>query len=303
MRSCACVCVRFNQPTNHAIESPHRNQIPPHKTVNLPCVVEVHKTVDQVTLFKSGDVGQMVVVYGAYVRVCVCLCFVCLFCELPHRSRSRSHAEPHPTPHTHPSPHPHPEHPGSEAEMWEDIKKEQEERERVKGQGVQEGPAGQAAAQALQRQLDYYPSGLTPPTTHIVRRRFAETRMHGPYPVRRALRLFFLRCLYVLRVSRGLAPRRLTPAQPHTPSPNNPFKRQNGQAEVVSKVQGRLAAHVAALEEKGKELADEVLEDVVDFEDYMVRDLVWLGSGRMIWGVGWMQGWVGWVFRTPIHTN
>lgn len=33
--------------------------------MNLPCVVEVHKTVDQVTLFKSGDVGQMVVVYGA----------------------------------------------------------------------------------------------------------------------------------------------------------------------------------------------------------------------------------------------
>ena len=32
--------------------------------VNLPCVVEVHKTVDQVTLFKSGDVGQMVIVYA-----------------------------------------------------------------------------------------------------------------------------------------------------------------------------------------------------------------------------------------------
>eukprot|EP00952_Eustigmatos_sp_NYUAD-ZCMA_P010907 44490-Eustigmatos_ZCMA.PRE.1 len=27
-------------------------------SVNLPCVVEVQKTVDQVTLFKSGDVGQ-----------------------------------------------------------------------------------------------------------------------------------------------------------------------------------------------------------------------------------------------------
>ena len=39
------------------------------------------------------------------------------------------------------------------------------------------------------------------------------------------------------------------------------------QAEVVSKVQGELAAHVAALEEK-KEVA-EVVEDVVDFEDYM----------------------------------
>lgn len=65
--------------------------------------------------------------------------------------------------------------------MWEDIKREQEERERVRGQG-QDG--GGQAAQALQKQLDYYPSGLTPPTTHIVRRRFAETRMHGPYPVR-----------------------------------------------------------------------------------------------------------------------
>lgn len=64
--------------------------------------------------------------------------------------------------------------------MWADIKAEQEERKRVQGQG-QDG--GGQAAQALQKQLDYYPSGLTPPTTHIVRRRFAETRMHGPYPV------------------------------------------------------------------------------------------------------------------------
>lgn len=40
------------------------------------------------------------------------------------------------------------------------------------------------------------------------------------------------------------------------------------QPEVVSKVQGELAAHVAALEEK-REVA-EVVEDVVDFEDYMV---------------------------------
>lgn len=39
--------------------------------MNLPCVVEVHKTVDQVTLFKSGDVGQMVVVYGMCVLVFV----------------------------------------------------------------------------------------------------------------------------------------------------------------------------------------------------------------------------------------
>ncbi len=68
----------------------------------------------------------------------------------------------------------------TEADMWADIKAEQEERKRVQGQG-QDG--GGQAAQALQKQLDYYPSGLTPPTTHIVRRRFAETRMHGPYPV------------------------------------------------------------------------------------------------------------------------
>lgn len=32
--------------------------------MNLPCVVEVHKTVDKATLFKSGDIGQMVIVYG-----------------------------------------------------------------------------------------------------------------------------------------------------------------------------------------------------------------------------------------------
>ena len=60
-----------------------------------------------------------------------------------------------------------------------DIRKEQEERDKVRGQGTDGG--GQA--QELQKQLDYYPSGLTPPTTNIVRRRFAETRMHGPYPV------------------------------------------------------------------------------------------------------------------------
>lgn len=32
--------------------------------------------------------------------------------------------------------------------------------------------------------MDYYPSGLTPPTTGIVRRRFMETRTEGPYAVR-----------------------------------------------------------------------------------------------------------------------
>lgn len=53
----------------------------------------------------------------------------------------------------------------------------------MKGQGQDGGGKAAAQAQALQKQLDYYPSGLTPPTRHIVRRRFAETRMHGPYPV------------------------------------------------------------------------------------------------------------------------
>lgn len=27
--------------------------------VNLPCVVEVHKTIDNSTLFKCGDIGQV----------------------------------------------------------------------------------------------------------------------------------------------------------------------------------------------------------------------------------------------------
>jgi len=136
----------------------------------LPCVVEVHKTVDYVTLFKSGDVGQMVVVYA------------------------------------------------DESELLEDLRREEEERDKIRQKG---GRDGQAEAElSLRQQLDYYHSGLTPPTTNIVRRRFAETRMHGPYP----------------------------PA-------------------IVAKVQGELAAHVAALEEK-REVA-EIVEDVVDFEDYM----------------------------------
>ena len=103
-------------------------------------------------------------------------------------------------------------------DLLEDLKREEEEREKIRQKG---GRDGQAEAElSLQQQLDYYHSGLTPPTTHIVRRRFAETRMHGPYP-----------------------------------------------PEMVAKVQGELAAHVAALEEK-REVA-EVVEDVVDFEDYM----------------------------------
>lgn len=32
--------------------------------------------------------------------------------------------------------------------------------------------------------LDYFPSGLTPPTTNIVTRKFMMTRHEGPYPVR-----------------------------------------------------------------------------------------------------------------------
>ncbi|CAM9762440.1 unnamed protein product [Chrysoparadoxa australica] len=35
----------------------------PARLVNLPCLVETHKTLDHVTYFKSGDVGQMLVVY------------------------------------------------------------------------------------------------------------------------------------------------------------------------------------------------------------------------------------------------
>ena len=57
----------------------------------------------------------------------------------------------------------------------------------------------------------------------------------------------------------------------HEPPPHHNhahIQNQTQQPEVVSKVQGELAAHVAALEEK-REVA-EVFEDVVDFEDYMV---------------------------------
>ena len=151
-------------------EEEHEPRVFPARLVNLPCVVEMHKTVDYVTLFKSGDVGQMVVVYA------------------------------------------------DETELLEDLRREEEERDKIRQKGGRDGQAD--AELRIRQQLDYYHSGLTPPTTNIVRRRFAETRMHGPYP----------------------------PA-------------------VVAKVQRELAAHVAALEEK-REVA-EVVEDVVDFEDYM----------------------------------
>lgn len=147
-----------------------RARVFPARLVNLPCVVEVHKTVDYVTLFKSADVGQMVVVYK------------------------------------------------DEAAMLEDMLREEEERGKMREKGGKDDEG--KAELSLRAQLDYYHSGLTPPTTNIVRRRFAETRMHGPYP-----------------------------------------------AATVAKVQGELAAHVAALEEKRE--VSEVVEDVVDFEDYM----------------------------------
>jgi hypothetical protein len=62
------VCLNMLIGLSHPLSSqfPIRVNMQTHPdTVNLPCVVEVHKTVDQVTLFKSGDVGQMVIVYGA----------------------------------------------------------------------------------------------------------------------------------------------------------------------------------------------------------------------------------------------
>ncbi|CAM9661489.1 unnamed protein product, partial [Phaeothamnion confervicola] len=35
----------------------------PARLLNLPCPVETHKTLDTATYFKSGDVGQMLIVY------------------------------------------------------------------------------------------------------------------------------------------------------------------------------------------------------------------------------------------------
>lgn len=60
------VCV-LPSPTTHSPMPPLSSNQFAH-VVNLPCVVEVHKTVDNATLFKSGDVGQMVVVYGTQGR-------------------------------------------------------------------------------------------------------------------------------------------------------------------------------------------------------------------------------------------
>ncbi|CAN0205634.1 unnamed protein product, partial [Discosporangium mesarthrocarpum] len=35
----------------------------PARLVDLPCILETHKTLDRATYFKSGDVGQMLIVY------------------------------------------------------------------------------------------------------------------------------------------------------------------------------------------------------------------------------------------------
>lgn len=40
----------------------------PARLVDLPCVVETQKTLDRSTFFKSGDVGQMLVVYKVRLR-------------------------------------------------------------------------------------------------------------------------------------------------------------------------------------------------------------------------------------------
>lgn len=34
----------------------------PMRLADLPCVIETHKTVDRVGFFKTGDVGQMIIV-------------------------------------------------------------------------------------------------------------------------------------------------------------------------------------------------------------------------------------------------
>lgn len=41
----------------------------PARLVDLPCVVETQKTLDRRTFFKSGDVGQMLIVYKVNRRV------------------------------------------------------------------------------------------------------------------------------------------------------------------------------------------------------------------------------------------
>ncbi|CAN0495051.1 unnamed protein product, partial [Hapterophycus canaliculatus] len=35
----------------------------PARLVDMPCVLETQKTLDKKTFFKSGDVGQMLIVY------------------------------------------------------------------------------------------------------------------------------------------------------------------------------------------------------------------------------------------------
>lgn len=64
-----------------------------------------------------------------------------------------------------------------EKEVTEKNKKDQEKNKAAAAGG------GGTNDPAAELDLDYYHSGLTPPTTNIVKRRFQETRMHGPYPV------------------------------------------------------------------------------------------------------------------------
>lgn len=35
----------------------------PARLVDMPCVLETQKTLDKSTFFKSGDIGQMLIVY------------------------------------------------------------------------------------------------------------------------------------------------------------------------------------------------------------------------------------------------
>lgn len=41
----------------------------PARLVDMPCVLETQKTLDRSTFFKSGDVGQMLIVYK--VPLCI----------------------------------------------------------------------------------------------------------------------------------------------------------------------------------------------------------------------------------------
>ena len=74
----------------------------------------------------------------------------------------------------------------SDHDLLQDLQKEKEVSEKNKKDKDKAGndlAAAAAAAAPGELDLDYYHSGLTPPTTNIVKRRFQETRMHGPYPV------------------------------------------------------------------------------------------------------------------------